>query len=439
MAETIGNRFRNAWNVFFGKDKSTDSFEIIQNREYKDYGISSYRRPDRFYPTTSGTEKTIINSIYNRIAVDVSSVSIKHVRVDDNKRYMSDMKTNLNECLTLEANIDQTSRAFFIDVVMSLLDEGCVAIVPVDTTKNPEITDGYDISSMRVGRITQWYPQHVKVNVYNDRTGKKEDITLSKKAVAIIENPLYSVMNEPNSTLKRLLRKLSLLDVTDDRINSGKLDLLIQLPYTIKTEARKQQADNRRKEIETQLVNSKYGIAYTDGTEKVTQLNRPIENNLMKQVEYLTSMLYSQLGMTTTVLDGTADEKTMLNYYNRTIEPILAAIVDEMKRKFLSKTARTQGQTILYYRDPFKLVEINHIAEIADKFTRNEILTSNEVRQIVGIKPSDDPNADVLRNKNINHPIDSSNQNQEIPYDEDQYPNQEDFDIGSVKVSELMN
>lgn len=451
MAETIGNRFRNAWNVFFGKDKSTDSFEIIQNREYKDYGISSYRRPDRFYPTTSGTEKTIINSIYNRIAVDVSSVSIKHVRVDENKRYMSDMKTNLNECLTLEANIDQTSRAFFIDVVMSLLDEGCVAIVPVDTTKNPEITDGYDVSSMRVGRITQWYPQHVKVNVYNDRTGKKEDIILSKKAVAIIENPLYSVMNEPNSTLKRLLRKLSLLDVTDDRINSGKLDLLIQLPYTIKTESRKQQADNRRKEIETQLVNSKYGIAYTDGTEKVTQLNRPIENNLMKQVEYLTSMLYSQLGMTTTVLDGTADEKTMLNYYNRTIEPILAAIVDEMKRKFLSKTARTQGQTILYYRDPFKLVEINHIAEIADKFTRNEILTSNEVRQIVGIKPSDDPNADVLRNKNINQPIDSSNQNQEIPYDEDQYydenqyydedqyPSQEDFDIGSVKVSELMN
>lgn len=403
MPDKISERFKNAWNVFFGKSNSTDSFEVIRPNEYVNYGVSSFSRPDR-HLFSNGSEKTIINSVYNRIAVDVAATSIKHARVDDDGRYLYDIKSGLNNCLTLDTNIDQTSRSFFVDVVISLLDEGCIAIVPIDTTKKPELTDGYDILTMRVGKIVQWYPRHVKVNVYNERTGKKEDIVLAKSDVAIIENPLYSVMNEPNSTLKRLIRKLSLLDFTDDRVNSGKLDLIIQLPYTIKTAARQQQAENRRKEIESQLVNSKYGIAYTDGTEKVTQLNRSLDNNLMKQIEYLTSMLYSQLGMTTSVLDGTADEKTMLNYYNRTIEPILAAIVDEMRRKFLSKTARSQGQTIVYYRDPFKLVEINKIADIADKFTRNEIMTANEIRQIIGIKPSNDPNADVLLNKNLNHP-----------------------------------
>lgn len=433
---TLRKRIKNAWNVFTSRDPT-------EQPVFHDYGISYGYRPDRIR-LTRGNERSIVNAVYNRIAIDVASIDVKHVKTDENDVFIEEIYSFLNDVLQTEANIDQTGRNLMIDAVISLLDEGVIAIVPVDIDEDEE-TDSFDVLSLRVAKIIQWYPEHVKVRVYNEKTGYKQDIVINKRSVCVVENPFYSVMNEPNSTLKRLLRKLSLLDVTDDRINSGKLDLLIQLPYTIKTESRKQQADNRRKEIETQLVNSKYGIAYTDGTEKVTQLNRPIENNLMKQVEYLTSMLYSQLGMTTTVLDGTADEKTMLNYYNRTIEPILAAIVDEMKRKFLSKTARTQGQTILYYRDPFKLVEINHIAEIADKFTRNEILTSNEVRQIVGIKPSDDPNADVLRNKNINQPIDSSNQNQEIPYDkdlyydEDQSPNQKDFDIGSVKVSELMN
>ena len=326
--------------------------------------------------------------------------------------------------MNLEANIDQTGRAFIQDVVMSMLDEGCVAIVPVDTTKNPKITDSYDILSMRTGKIVEWYPAHVKVRIYNDRTGEKEDIMLPKRQVAIIENPLYAVVNEPNSNMQRLIRKLRLLDVTDEQTASGKLDLIIQLPYVVKTEARRAQAEARRKDIESQLAEGKYGIAYTDGTEKVTQLNRSVENNLMKQIEYLTNMAYSQLGITQSVMDGTADEKTMLNYNNRTIEPIISAIVDEMKRKFLSKTARSQSQTITYFKDPFKLVPVNDIAEIADKFTRNEIMTSNEIRQVIGMKPSDDPKADQLINSNISQPEDDNRSDDMIEeYKEGEFQN----------------
>jgi hypothetical protein len=351
---------------------------------------------------TRGNERSIVVSVYNRIALDVASIDIMHVKLDDNGRFVEEMDTSLNECLTLSANMDQTAKAFIQDAVMSMMDEGCIAIVPVDTTINPNISGSYDINSLRVGQILEWRPQHVKVRIYNDKTGQKEDLLLPKSMVAIIENPLYAVINEPNSTMQRLIRKLNLLDVIDEQSGSGKLDLIIQLPYVIKSEARKQQAENRRKEIEMQLTGSKYGIAYTDGTEKITQLNRPVENNLMKQIEYLTSMLYGQLGITQTILDGTADDKTMLNYYNRTIEPIVSAIVDEMKRKFLTKTARTRKQDIVYFRDPFKLVPVNDLAEIADKLTRNEIATSNEIRQIMGWKPSEDPDADELRNKNLN-------------------------------------
>lgn len=369
----------------------------------QDLGPSYYYRPDR--PRfTRGNERSIVTSVYNRIALDVSAISIQHVRLDENGRFLSTIDSDLNKCLTLDANIDQTGRAFLQDAVMSMLDEGCVALVPVETDVDPNDTDSYKIFSIRTGKIVEWRPQHVKVRVYDERTGRKEDITISKSSVAIVENPLYAVINEPNSTMQRLIRKLSLLDVTDEQTASGKLDLIIQLPYIIKTEARRQQAEQRRKDIEMQLAGSKYGIAYTDGTEHITQLNRSVENNLMKQVEYLTSMLYSQLGITQTILDGTADEKTMLNYYTRTIEPIVSAIVDEMKRKFLTKTARTQRQSIEFFRDPFKLVPVNNIAEIADKFTRNEIMTSNEIRQIVGMKPSDDPKADELINSNISQP-----------------------------------
>ena len=342
-----------------------------------------------------------MTSVYNRIALDAAAINVQHVRLDENNRFLSVIDSGLNGCLTLETNIDQTGRSFLQDVVMSMLDEGSVAIVPVDTTFNPEITGSYDINSMRTGKIMEWYPNHIKVRVYNEKTGLKEDVRLPKSMVAIIENPLYAVINEPNSTMKRLVRKLNLLDVVDEQSSSGKLDLIIQLPYVIKTEARRQQAENRRKDIENQLAGSKYGIAYTDGTERITQLNRSIENNLMKQIEYLTSMLYSQLGITQSILDGTADDKTMLNYYNRTIEPILSAIVDEMKRKFLTKTARSQLQSISFFRDPFKLVPVADISEIADKFTRNEIMTSNEIRQVIGMKPSNDPTADELRNKNL--------------------------------------
>ena len=395
MELSIGERIKHAWNVLRNKDPTT---------EFRNIGTSYAFRPDR--PRFSrGNERSIVTSVYNRIALDVSAIDIRHVKTDDNGRYLRDINSGLNNCLTLEANRDQTGRAFVQDIVMSLLDEGCVALVPIDTTDNPSFTSSYDILSMRTGKILDWYPAHVKVRVYNDRTGEKEDVVVLKRTVGIVENPLYAVVNEPNSTLQRLLRKLVLMDAVDEQTGSGKLDLIIQLPYAIKTTARKEQANERRKDIEEQLAGSKYGIAYTDATEHITQLNRPLENNLMKQIEYLTSMLYSQLGITQSILDGTADEKTMLNYYSRTIQPILSAITDEIERKFLTKTARSQGQSIMSFRDPFKLVPVNDIAEIADKFTRNEIMTSNEIRQVVGMKPSDDPKADQLVNSNISQPV----------------------------------
>lgn len=385
------DRIQRGWNAFRNRDPTQD---------FRDSGMTYYYRPDR--PRfTRGNERSIITSVLNRIALDVSAIDIFHVKLDKNGRFLTMIESGLNNCLTLSANADQTGRAFKQDAVMSMLDEGCVAIVPVDTSIDPNKSDSYQIDTMRVGKIIQWRPQHVQVRLYNEQTGKKEELWLPKRAVAIIENPLYAVMNEPNSTMQRLIKKLALLDVTDEQTASGKLDLIIQLPYVIKTEARRQQAESRRKDIEMQLAGSKYGIAYTDGTERITQLNRSVENNLMKQVEYLTNQLYSQLGITQAILDGTADEKTMLNYYSRTIEPIISAIVDEMKRKFLTKTARTQRQSIQFFRDPFKLVPVGDIAEIADKFTRNEIMTSNEIRQIVGMRPSDDPKADELRNSNI--------------------------------------
>lgn len=398
MEFVFGSRLKNAWNAFMSR-APTDG--------YRDYGIGYTYRPDRIR-FTRGNERSITTSVYNRIALDVAAIDIKHCRLDKNGRYIEDIDSGLNKCLNLEANLDQTSRSFIQDVVMSMLDEGSVAIVPVDTTVDPKSTSSYDILSMRTGKILEWKPAYVKVRVYNDRTGNKEDILVPKSTVAIIENPLYAVINEPNSTMQRLIRKLSLLDVTDEQTASNKLDLIIQLPYVIKTEARRQQAENRRKDIEMQLSGSKYGIAYTDGTEKITQLNRSVENNLLKQIEYLTELVFSQLGITQSILDGTADEKTMLNYYNRTIEPIVSVIADEMKRKFLSKTARSQSQSILFFRDPFKLAPINDIAEIADKFTRNEIMSKNEIRQIVGMKPSDDPKADQLINSNISHPDEGS-------------------------------
>lgn len=389
MENSFLTRLKNGWNVFMDRE----------DRRYIPVGNAYSYRPDRVR-MTRGNERSIITSVFNRIALDCSSVGIQHVRLDENDRYLSQMDTPLNSCLTLETNLDQTPRAFIQDVVMSLFDEGCVALVPIDTDRNPE--DGsFDIYSIRVCKILEWFPDKIRVRAYDERTATKKDIIASKRTTAIIENPLYAVVNEPNSTLQRLIRKLNLLDVIDEQSGSGKLDLIIQLPYTIKTESRRQQAEIRRKDIENQLLGSKYGIAYTDATERITQLNRPVENNLMKQIEYLTSMLYSQLGITQSVLDGTADEKTMLNYNNRTIEPIMSAIVDEMKRKFLTKTARTQKQSIVFFRDPFRLVPVNDLAEIADKFTRNEIMTSNEIRQIVGMKPSDDPKADELRNSNI--------------------------------------
>ena len=395
----FADRLKRSWNAFVNKDPTSD---------YQHYSMGSTYRPDRVR-LTRGNERSIVTSVYNRIALDVAAIGIKHCQLDENDRFASIRDSGLNNCLTLEANIDQTHRAFIHDIVMSMFGEGCVAIVPVDTTTNPNKSNSFDIQTMRTGKIVAWYPTSVKVSVYNDRTGKREEIYMDKSAVGIIENPFYSIMNEPNSTLQRLIRKLTLLDAVDEQSGSGKLDLIIQLPYVIKSEARKQQANERRTEIERQLSGSKYGIAYTDGTEKITQLNRPVENNLMKQIEYLTNLLYSQLGITQSILDGTADEKTMLNYTTRTIEPIVAAIADEMKRKFLTKTARTQGQTILYFRDPFKLVPVNDLAEIADKFTRNEIMTKNEFRQVVGMKPSDDPKADELVNSNISQPASAEN------------------------------
>lgn len=400
---SFGTRLKNAWNVFL-------------NNSISDFGsgYSSSIRPDRVR-LSRGNEKSIITAIYNRIALDCANIIIEHVRLDDNNRFVDVIDSGLNECLSIEANIDQTGRAFIQDIVLSMLDEGCIAIVPVDTVGNPYTTSSYDILSMRTGQILEWYPNEVKVRIYNDRTGRKEDIKVAKRTVSVVENPLYAVVNEPNSTLQRLIRTLNHMDVLDEQNSSGKLDLIIQLPYVVKTDARRQQANQRRKDIEDQLTGSKYGIAYTDGTEHITQLNRAVENNLMAQVEYLTSMLYSQLGITKEILDGTANEETMLNYYNRTIEPILSAIVDEMKRKFLTKTARSQKQSIMFFRDPFKLVPINNIAEIADKFTRNEIMTSNEIRQIVGMKRSEDPNADILRNKNLSEAAGGMDVNGEVP------------------------
>ena len=390
MEETFGSRLIHAWNAFFNRDPTYYS---------KNYGTSYSYRPDRIR-LSRGNERSIVTAIYNRIALDVAAIDIQHVQLDKNGRFKETRKSGLNDCLTLNPNIDQTAHAFKIDMVMSMFDEGCIAIVPIDTDLDPELTGGYDIDSMRIGKVVEWYPKHVKVRVYNERTGKKDEIIVPKNTTAIIENPLYAVVNEPNSTLKRLIRKLNLLDAIDEQSGSGKLDLIIQLPYVIKSPTRQKQAEDRIKGIEEQLKGP-YGIAYTDGTEKIVQLNRPVENNLMKQIEYLTSMLYSQLGITQAVLDGTANEETMLNYYSRSIDPIVTAIVDEMKRKFLTKTARSQMQSIKYFRDQFKLVTAANFAEISDKLTRNEIATSNEIRQIIGWKPSDDPKADMLINSNV--------------------------------------
>ena len=400
MELNIGSRLKRAWNAFTNRDPTGG---------YKSVGPGYSLSPSR--PRLSrGNEKSIVNAVLTRIAMDAAAIDIKHCRLDKNGRYLEDVDSPLNDCFNLSANIDQTGRAFKLDIYLSLLDEGCIALVPIDTTDNPDDTNSYDINSMRVCRILDWYPQHVRVLAYNDRKGKKEELVMPKSQVAIIENPAYSVMNEPNSTMQRLKKKLSLLDATDEQSASGKLDLIIQLPYAVKSELKRQQVEERRKDIEDQLTNGKYGIAWADGTEKITQLNRPVENNLMKQIEYLTNLCYSQLGVTQSVMDGTADEKTMLNYNNRTIEPLVAAVVDEVKRKFLTKTARTKGQSISYFTDPFKLVPVDNIAEIADKFTRNEIMTSNEIRQIIGMKPSDDPKADQLINSNISQP----NQGEEL-------------------------
>lgn len=414
MEFNLGSRLKHAYNAFMNRDPTKD---------YVSYGESSYENPSR-KRMSMGNEKSIVTSVYNRIALDVGAMDIKHCKMDDEGRFIENVNSRLNSCLTIEANIDQTGRALIQDIVLSMLDEGVVAVVPTETETNINPSGTFDVYSLRTGKILAWYPSHIRVLVYNEKVGRKQEIVVPKKSVAIIENPLYAVVNEPNSTLKRLIRKLNLLDYVDEQSGSGKLDLIIQLPYLVKSEARKQQADDRRKEIERQLTNTKYGIAYTDGTEKITQLNRPVENNLMKQIEYLTSMLYSQLGITQSVLEGTADEKTMLNYYTRTIEPIVSAIVDEMRRKFLTKTARTRGHTIYYFRDPFKLVPIDNIAEIADKFTRNEIMTSNEIRQKIGMKPSNDPKADQLINSNISQPNGGYDEN----YNNQEYQEEEDYE-----------
>lgn len=408
MDNTIGSRLKNAWNAFFNKNRTYDSY------------VGTYYRPDRVR-LSRGNERSIVTSVINKIAIDVASIKINHCRLDKEDRFSEIIDSTLNDRLNLEANIDQTSRAFIQDIVMTMFDSGVAVVVPVDTSEDPNNNTSFNIYSMRVGKVVSWYPDSVKINLYNDRIGQKQDIILPKSKVAIIENPLYSVMNEPNSTLQRLIRKLSLLDVIDEQTSSGKLDLIIQLPYVVKSQARKEQADQRRQEIERQLTGSKYGIAYTDGTEKITQLNRPVENQLLKQIEYLTSMLYSQLGVSQEVLNGTADEKVMNNYYTHTIEPLISSITDELDRKFISKTARTQKQKIMFFRDPFKLIPVSQVADIADKFTRNEILTSNEVRQIIGRKPIDDPKADMLVNSNISQSSEAmaniygENRNQEEP------------------------
>ena len=393
MAETIRSRLKRAFSAF--TNDAQNDFKVEQYG-----GYASSLRPDR--PRFSrGNERSIVTAIYNRIALDVAAIDIRHVRLDEEGRYLEDVDSNLNSCLSLEANIDQTSRAFIQDIVMSMMDEGCIAVVPTDTTANPNLTESYDVCTMRVGRIVKWFPEHVRVRLYNDRTGQYQEITVLKSTVAIIENPLYAVVNEPNSTMQRLIRKLSLLDQVDSETASGKLNMIIQLPYTIKSEARRKQADERRAAIEDQIAHSPYGIAYADATEHITQLNRSLDNNLLAQIEYLTDQLYGQLGLTKEIMNGTANEQDMLNYQNRTTEPIIASIADEFKRKFLSKTARTKGQSIEYFRDPFRLMPVSQIAEIADKFVRNTIMTPNEMRQKIGMKPASDPNADQLRNPNI--------------------------------------
>jgi len=413
MAEII-TRFQNAWNAFIGRDPTN---RFLDNNWYGGY---SYR-PDRTR-MTYGNERSIISSIYNRISIDCSNITIQHIKTDENNRYLETVDSKLNNCLTLDANLDQTGRALIQDIVLSMFDEGCVAVVPTDVdipkNKNIEDTNSYDIITLRTGKIVEWFPYYVKIEVYNENTGKKQIIQMNKKDVAIIENPLYVVMNEPNSTLRRLIRKLNLLDAVDEQSSAGKLDLIIQFPYTVRTENRKKQAEDRIKKIENQLSGSKYGIAYADATEKITQLNRPVENNLMNQIQYLTSMLYSQLGLTEAIFNGTADEQTLLNYYITTVEPIMSAITDEFKRKFLTKTARSQHQSINFFRDPFKLVPINNIAEIADKFTRNEILTSNEIRGIIGFKPSDDPKADLLINSNLNQSNEEQKETDQEPVEQ---------------------
>lgn len=398
------DRLAHAWNAFNGRDPTPNRF----------YASTSSYRPDRMR-FSRGNERSIITAVYNRIAIDAASITIQHIQTDKEGRFSEIRDSGLNECLTLSANADQTGRAFIQDLVQSMFDEGCVASVPIDTDDDPDdgIEGSFDINSIRTGQIIDWMPQHVRLSVYNEKKGKKEEIVIPKKAVGIHENPFYSVMNEPNSTVQRLIRKLNLLDAIDDQSGSGKLDLIIQLPYVIRSESRRADANRRRKEIEDQLSNGKYGIAYTDGTERITQLNRAVDNNLMSQIEYLVNMMYSQLGITQSIMDGTADEATMLNYYNRTIEPIISAISDEMKRKFLTKTARTRGQSIFFYRDPFKLVPVSQVAEIADKFTRNEIMSPNEVRQVIGLKPSKDPTSDELRNRNLSEAkTDIENKNQ---------------------------
>lgn len=399
------DRLQHGWNAFIGRDPT-----YMPN---EDFGAAYSYRPDRVR-FSRGNERSIVTAIYNRIAMDVASIQIEHVKLDENDRFSKVIDSPLNECLNLEANLDQTGRAFIQDVVMSMLDEGSVAIVPVDTTTDPTISGAYDINSLRTAKIIEWYPSAVRLKLYNERTGKHEEIVLPKRQVSIIENPLYAVINEPNSTMQRLIRKLNILDSIDEQSGSGKLDLIIQLPYIIKTEARRKQAEERRQDIENQLSGTKYGIAYTDGTEHITQLNRSVDNNLMKQIEYLTNMVYSQLGMNQSILDGTANEETMLNYYNRTDEPIVSAIVDEMKRKFLTKTARSQKQSIMFFRDPFKLIPVSELAELADKLTRNEIASSNEMRQAIGMVPSKDPSADELRNKNLSQPNGTSNEENDL-------------------------
>lgn len=409
MADTIGSRIKRAWNAFVNNRDPTVHYYEAQSISY--WGMPGRRR------AVTGKERTIINAIYNRIAMDAAAIEIRHVRLDDEGRYSEDIDDQLNQCLTVEANIDQSGRAFRQDVYFSMLEEGIVAVVPVETTNDPRFSDSYDIQQLRTGRVTEWYPQHVKVEVYNERNGKREEVLLPKKMVSLVENPFYAVMNEPNSTLQRLIRKLSLLDAVDEQVSSGKLDLIIQLPYVVKNEIKQKQAETRRQSIETQLAGSKYGIAYIDGTEKVVQLNRPVENNLLKTVESLTSMLYSQLGVTEEILNGSADEKTMLNYNNRIVEPVVSAFVDEMLRKFISRTARSQKQSIMFFSDPLRLVPVSQMAELSDKLTRNEIVTSNEIRQSMGMKPSKDPKADELRNSNLNHPDEKIKMNQ--PKEED--------------------